>query len=216
MITGPLSGNVGQEYEYIFNALDLDGDDVYYYIDWGDGVNSSWLGPFGSGVDIKVKHVWDNNGTYMIKVKAKDVFGAESDWGFLEVIIFDFENQPPNTPIIDGRHRGNANTEYDFTFNSIDPDGDDVRYYINWGDTIIEWTGYNNSGTNITVKHKFKERRYHTITAKAQDIHGSESPVGTFAISIPRNIPINFNIFGWLFERFPNLFPIFRHILGFQ
>ncbi len=84
-ITGPPSGKVGTEYEYTFVTSDPDGNDVYYFIDWGDGTSSNWLGPFNSGEGIDVKHAWAEKGTYTIKAKAKDVHNAESDWGTLEV-----------------------------------------------------------------------------------------------------------------------------------
>jgi hypothetical protein len=32
-----------------FNTTDLDGDDVYYFIEWGDETNSGWFGPYKSG-----------------------------------------------------------------------------------------------------------------------------------------------------------------------
>jgi len=60
---------------------------VYYYIDWGDGTNSSWIGPYSSGVTIPQSHTWSKKGTYIIKAKAKDVRGYESGWGQLSIIM---------------------------------------------------------------------------------------------------------------------------------
>jgi len=84
-ITGPAKGKVGVATEYNFTTIDPDGDQVYYYIDWGDHTNSSWIGPYVSGDEIAQSHTWSKKGTYTIKAKAKDIYGNESDWGTLSV-----------------------------------------------------------------------------------------------------------------------------------
>ena len=79
-IDGPTSGSAGTEYTWTFNSVDLDGDDVYYYILWGDGYKEIWKGPYASGADADIAHTYDREGSYTIEAKAKDVYGAESDW----------------------------------------------------------------------------------------------------------------------------------------
>lgn len=86
-IDGPSRGKPGIEYSYTFVTTDPDGDDVSYFVDWGDGSNSSWLGPFVSGEEETVDHAWDEKGTYVIKAKAKDINGAEGDWSEFEITI---------------------------------------------------------------------------------------------------------------------------------
>ena len=77
---GPTSGKPRIEYTYITSTTDLNGDQIYYLWDWGDGNTSSWLGPYSSGETVSEKHAWTKQGSYSIRVKAKDVYGAESDW----------------------------------------------------------------------------------------------------------------------------------------
>jgi hypothetical protein len=84
-ITGPTSGKAGTAYTYTFVTTDPDGDNVYYYIDWGDDLNSGWLGPYASDLEKTASHTWSEQGTYTIKIKAKDIFDAESDWETLVV-----------------------------------------------------------------------------------------------------------------------------------
>lgn len=79
-ISGPLEGTVGTEYNYTFVTTEPDGDDVYYYIDWGDNTSSGWLGSFTSGEEVIVNHIWDEQGMYNITAKAKDSYGCESNW----------------------------------------------------------------------------------------------------------------------------------------
>jgi len=85
-ITGPQRGTPGEEYEYTLLATDANGDDIYYYIDWGYYQSvGEWIGPYASGEPVTVNHTWDEKGTYIIKAKAKDVYDLESDWATLEV-----------------------------------------------------------------------------------------------------------------------------------
>ena len=97
-ISGPTSGKPGTSYTYTFITTDPDGDAVYFYIDWDDGTNSSWIGPFASGEEITKSHTWSEKGTYTIKAKAKDISGAESDWGTLVVTMpLDLETSTPSS-----------------------------------------------------------------------------------------------------------------------
>lgn len=86
-INGSTSGKAGTEYEYTFVTTDPEDDDVYYCIDWGDGTPEVWIGPYESGIDATATHTWSSKGTYIIKAKANDTYGAESEWGYLEVTM---------------------------------------------------------------------------------------------------------------------------------
>lgn len=79
-ISGPLNGYSRKLYDYAFTTIDPDGDNVYYYIDWGDGTDSGWLGPYISGDVGYISNMWNDEGSHFMKIKAKDVYGAESDW----------------------------------------------------------------------------------------------------------------------------------------
>ena len=77
----------GEEAEFTFVTKDINGDDVYYYIDWGDGTNSGWVGPYASGEEVMLNHSWTKARAYLIKAKAKDDDG-ESEWKEYVLIIF--------------------------------------------------------------------------------------------------------------------------------
>ncbi len=78
--SGKTSGKINVEYTYSTNTTEPEGDDVYYWFDWGDGTNSGWIGPFASGDPASATHTWTEKGNYEIKVKARDAIGAESAW----------------------------------------------------------------------------------------------------------------------------------------
>lgn len=86
-ISGTVKGKPNIEYNYTIITTDPDGNNVYYYVDWGDENNTGWLGPYLSGEEISLKHKWLEKGTYAIKVKAKDTYDEESDWASLEVTL---------------------------------------------------------------------------------------------------------------------------------
>ena len=80
MINGPKKGLPGTEYEFTFNSTDYNNDDIYYFIDWGDGSDTGWIGPFSSGVEINQSHTWSQTKIYNIKAKAKDIHDDEGRW----------------------------------------------------------------------------------------------------------------------------------------
>jgi len=84
-VDGTTNGKVSEYYEYTFTAFDPEENNVYYYVEWGDDTNSGWIGSYNSGEQKTLNHCWDEKGTYIIRVKAKDVFDSESDWATLEV-----------------------------------------------------------------------------------------------------------------------------------
>ncbi|MBU0496894.1 MAG: hypothetical protein KKG04_02945 [Candidatus Thermoplasmatota archaeon] len=79
-IDGPSFGKPQTEYTYTFTSTDPENEDVFYYIEWGDGTYEDWIGPYASGETIQVPHQWTNLGDYEIKAKAKDIHGARGLW----------------------------------------------------------------------------------------------------------------------------------------
>jgi hypothetical protein len=84
-INGPSSGKAGEEQDYTVSAIDPDGDDVIYMVDWGDDTGEEEFGPYTSGEEKTLSHTWSEKDTYTIKVMAKDIYDTESEWTELEV-----------------------------------------------------------------------------------------------------------------------------------
>lgn len=80
-IEGPNNGDKNEPLTFYFHALDLNLDDVSYYIEWGDGTVTDWTDFLPSGASAyNEEHTWTEEGTYTIKAKAKDVNKDESEW----------------------------------------------------------------------------------------------------------------------------------------
>ncbi|NMC44346.1 MAG: PKD domain-containing protein [candidate division Zixibacteria bacterium] len=77
---GPALGAATKPYLFSAAATDPDNDPLYYQFDWGDGTESDWVGPYPSGSAGSADHAWTTGGSFVIRTKAKDPYGAETDW----------------------------------------------------------------------------------------------------------------------------------------
>ena len=77
--SGPSRGGVGDEYSYSSSTTDVDGDEIRFLFDWGDGTQdyTTWYKSGETGVAL---HYWEEKGTYKIKIQAEDEHGYESEW----------------------------------------------------------------------------------------------------------------------------------------
>lgn len=78
---GPTSGKIKVSYTYSTSTTDPDDHQVQYGWDWdGDDTVDEWTDLFDSGDISSRSHTWNTQGSYNIKVKARDEYGAESEW----------------------------------------------------------------------------------------------------------------------------------------
>lgn len=91
-------GKFLRRYNFSTSTSDIDNDKLYYMWDFGDGKKSEWEGPYKSS-QIAVNnnmHIYRLLKTYSIRVKARDIYGSESDWsepltiGILKNKLFNF------------------------------------------------------------------------------------------------------------------------------
>ncbi|MCX6668106.1 MAG: S8 family serine peptidase [Euryarchaeota archaeon] len=212
-VSGPTHGKPRIEYLFSTNTTDLDGDPIYCLWDWGDGSYSNWLGPYYPGETAPASHTWVNKGNYTILVKAKDIFGAESEWS--EPLSVAINSSAPLPPEIHGPTKGKNHRSYNYSFTTTDPDGDNVSYWIFWGD-VTPYTLYGpyGSGEEVILNHTFNITRpiiilTIEIKAQAKDTDGLESNWTTLKVTIPRTISFN-SLFMKFLERFLHAFPILR------
>jgi hypothetical protein len=76
--SGPTDGLTNVEYSFTAQTTDPEGEDIYYWFNWGDGTNSGWLGPYSSGAMVTATNIWTEAGEFDITVKAKDDNGHQS------------------------------------------------------------------------------------------------------------------------------------------
>jgi hypothetical protein len=199
-------GDVGEEIIFDANgSFDHEGEIISFEWDYGDG-------QYGSG--MTTNHIYESLGVYSVMLTVIDNEGNavnDTTWAFIGR-----SNDPPNAPIIDGPSEGKKGVEYDLNISAIDPDGDDLYYYIHWGDMNVDrWIGPFKSGEIVTLNHTWNSKTTFSISAEAKDEYEFKSEWTTFEVIMPKNKPIDFNmnIIKWLFERFPNAFPIIKSLL---
>ena len=86
---GPTQIMRNTTYSFYVSAEDFTQDQVYYILDWNDGTNSEWLGPYTSGELVCINHSWTEEGIYSIRVKAKDEHDSESGYSDLLKVTVD-------------------------------------------------------------------------------------------------------------------------------
>jgi hypothetical protein len=181
---GPDTWIIDIETTFSSSTTDPEGDSIYYLFDWGDGTDSGWIGPYNSGQTGEASHTWTELGNYEVTVIAKDIYNAVSDWSEAASLSI-VENEEPTIPTISGQSIGFGGREYDFTFQSTDPDLHQIYYMIDWDDgEKTEWIGPVNSGEGINLVHSWNQKGTYIIKAWAKDTLEGESGQASFRLNI--------------------------------
>jgi len=204
---------------------EISGDDLYglyfeqtWWYDNGTGLENKWSWAWTITEHWTSSATWSwwqigldyGPGVGYVECLIDNVSIGQTNW-------YAIDNTQPNKPTIDGETAGKKGVEYEYNFTATDPDGFDISYFVDWGDnTTSDWTEYVASGTEVKLKHTWDKKGDYTIRCKVRDLAYNESDWGILEISMPKNkaINFNFNLLEWLFERFPNAFPILRYLLG--
>lgn len=78
---------INKNYIFTTSSDDIDGDEIYYKWDFGDGEKTDWLGPYISGEECNISHCWDKVDIKYIRARAKDAYGYESEWSPEKIVI---------------------------------------------------------------------------------------------------------------------------------
>ncbi len=195
--------------EFDFPDIGVTSGNTYYIVSYTVNATDNWY-----AWGLKMGEVY-LNGTIYYSIN-DEITWLEEPGGDMTFMTYGRENIPPNEPLIDGTTSGKPGVEYSYTFVTDDLDGDDVYYWILWGDgcPAVEWIGPYASGEVVTVKHTFAKKGTYTISAKAKDTVGAEGELGYLEVSIPRTYMIRNSLILRLIEKFPHAFPILRYVLG--
>ncbi|KYK24761.1 hypothetical protein AYK25_01660 [Thermoplasmatales archaeon SM1-50] len=202
-ITGDYTDPVHEDLELYMIKTDENGNEEWSYIIDHNGETDS--GSYG---------IQTNDGGYIITGET-----GKYNLAAVDVLLIKLQgtNTPPNKPTINGDSKGKPGIEYHFTFNTIDLEGDDVYYWIDWGDDINSgWIGSYSSGEEVVVGHTWFEKGTYVIRAKAKDGLGAEGDWTTFSVTMPCSYNIPYIQFLMrLLERFPHAFPLLQHLLQY-
>jgi len=88
------------------------------------------------------------------------------------------ENDPPEAPFVNGDQWAVVGQEYSLTVQSPDPNGDDVKYTVTWGDNTEDTTELAEQNTPVVINHTWQipyPLMILRVTVKAEDTHEAES-----------------------------------------
>jgi hypothetical protein len=109
------------------------------------------------------------------------------------VVLANYNNNPPNPPIIDGPKTGKVGVTYIYYFILTDPNPDDLMFNleVDFGDNILyENCGCGNSWTNgtiVEVPYKWSKSNDYEIRARVQDEWGDWSEWSeSYSVSMPK------------------------------
>jgi len=107
------------------------------------------------------------------------------DWGGIysifqiDLIETNYGNSPPSKPnlnSVEDKCTGETGDTFTFNFDATDPEGENVKYYVDWDDgTNTDWTSSYPSGQKASASHSWSRKGSYTIRVKAKDESGVES-----------------------------------------
>ena len=131
------------------------------------------------------------NTTYYWKIVAWDEYGASTEGPIWSFTIRD--NNPPDTPIIEGQKifKVGEGVESTYTFYSIDPEGDNIFYEVEWGDGSVDYLGPYESGLDVSIDRfiPLKRGTYILFKIRAEDFLGEKSNWVTLTVYVVKVKP---------------------------
>jgi uncharacterized repeat protein (TIGR01451 family) len=144
--------------EVLFDAsgsYDLDGEELEYYFDFGDGTNSGWI------VNSDIKHKYSNGPQeYNVELRVKD---SDGEIGSTDLLISVLNQLPIAQAGPDLTVQINQEVIFDAS-GSYDPEGNILTYKWNFGDDITtEWLN------SAETTHSYTEPGEFTVTLSVSD-----------------------------------------------
>jgi hypothetical protein len=96
------------------------------------------------------------------------------------------QNSAPATPGAPvGPPVGMVRESLNFRVATTDPESDSIRYRLDWGDGLDDWTGFFASGESCAVGHTWYVRDTYAVRVQAEDEHSHASEWSpAFVVSI--------------------------------
>ena len=171
IIGAPDSVIINTNAQYSAVSTDPESYHLIYTFNFGDGY--TWSSDLvQSGVRVYHSHTYTSVGDKTLTVTVQNTRGGENE-NSKTIEVLEPTNAAPNQPNNpSGRDEGWTGINYEFSFSTTDPEGDNIRYEIDWGDGTTTLTQYYSSGTSVTSYHQWDDEGYYFIKVRAQDEHG--------------------------------------------
>ena len=163
----------GQSASYSTSATDIDGNQVRYEFNWGDGSMTETTSFGNSGSNGALSHSFSSLGTFCVSARTHDNGAPTMSSGWSSCKNVQVVNQVPGqaaTP--SGTTSFASGSTQTYTTSATDPDGEALEYRFEWGDgTTSAWGA-------AAQAHTFGHGQF-VIRAQARDPQGSTGPWST-------------------------------------
>ncbi len=182
---GLTEGEVGVSYNYITSTIDPDGDMVRYGWEYtGDNTVEKWTNFYISDSTCSIQLVFDDPGTYSLRVMAEDEYGEQSDWSQALVVIIEYE-----TFFVDAGGPYEGNIMEDVEFDSTITGG--VQPY----EFLWDYGDGNTSNDDPHPTHNYGNAGNYTVILTVTDTENDTASDTTWAYI---NAPPNTTVIGGL------------------
>jgi chitodextrinase len=166
--SGPTFVEMGVEYVFMSSTYDIDGEQIRYRFDWGDGNYSNWSDFMSSNTSVSMSHHWSLISNYSIRVMAQDENGSNSSWSPVLSVTVSQAESGEIPPVADVNVSSNASANQIIVFNasgSYDIDGVIVSYQWDFGDGT--------TGSGVSPEHVYENPGEYTVTLVITDNNGN-------------------------------------------
>jgi hypothetical protein len=167
MLLAPTMAQRGDSTRVRVSSYDADADSLYFFVQWGDGTESGWVGPVASADDYEIYHVYADTGLFGVLAKAKD--GArETGWSDTSIIhVGEFGPLVPHRP--SGPDEVSVGDSATYVTAAGHPLGHKVSLQCDWGDTLSEWSEFIAADQFYYLRHAFAQAGTMLVRARARD-----------------------------------------------
>jgi hypothetical protein len=143
---------------------DFEGDALELVVDWSDGTSVH-----NATATTVVSHTYSAEATYTVTATARETkAGGLSSSSRTQSVVVKGSDPPAMDPITCIKTYSYP-LRLQCTFKAADPDGDSVRFRIEWGDGSVTTTAYAASPTTQVVTHTYPDSASRTLQARAEE-----------------------------------------------
>lgn len=163
VIGGPYIAYLNEQKTFTGSAVG--GQSPYTYVwEFGDGVNASGK---------TVTHTYRTIGSYTVVLTVTDSGGNQTN--ATATCSVEERQHPPTRPSVMGDVEGSVGEVMGFGFTSTDANGDNITYYVDWGDSTTSQSLLLSSGEQYIVSHTYNAENMYVLKVYARDDTGEQS-----------------------------------------
>jgi hypothetical protein len=166
-LLAPTLAQRGDSIRIRVSSYDHDADSLYFFVEWGDGTVSDWVGPVQSASDYEVLHAYGDTGVFGVLAKAKDE-AVETGWSDTSFIdVGEYGPFRPHRP--SGHDTVSVGDSVTYITAAGHPLGSKVSLQFDWGDTLSDWSEFIAADQFYRARHAFARAGEMLVRARARD-----------------------------------------------